>query len=70
MATITDPIEKRAALEAGTYDVPDVAAMLKCSERHIRRMIDARKIPGMIRVGRLVRFHKRIVDEWLMSQAK
>lgn len=62
--------EKRAVFENGTYDVPDISGLLKCSERHVRRMIDAREIPGMIRLGRLVRFHKRIVDEWLTGQAK
>jgi excisionase family DNA binding protein len=70
MATITDSIEKRQALENGTYDVPDIAGLLKCSERHVRRMIDAGEIPGMIRIGRLVRFHKGIVDGWLTGKAK
>jgi excisionase family DNA binding protein len=70
MATIVDPRAKRQALENGTYDVPDIAALLKCSERHVRRMIDAREIPGLIRVGRLVRFSKRIVDDWLIEKAK
>ena len=70
MATITDPSEKPQARENGTYDVPDIAGLLKCSERHVRRMIDAREIPGMIRFGRLVRFHKGIVDGWLAGSAK
>ena len=64
MATITDPTEKKQALEGGTYDVPDLATLMKCSNRHVRRMIDAREIPGLIRFGRLVRFHKGIVDCW------
>ena len=50
--------------------MPDIAGLLKCSERHVRRMIDAREIPGMIRYGRLVRFHKGIVDGWLAGKAK
>ena len=70
MATITDPAEKKQALEGGTYDVPDLAALMKCSERHVRRMIDAREIPGLIRFGRLVRFYKGIVEAWLAGKAK
>lgn len=54
----------------GTYDVPDVAGLLKCRARHVRRMTDARKIPGMIRLGRLVRFHKGIVNDWLAAGAR
>ncbi len=66
----TTATDRRAALESGTYDVPDLAALLKCSERHIRRMIDAREIPGMIRLGRLVRFHRGVIDEWLAGKAQ
>jgi excisionase family DNA binding protein len=69
MATITDPTQKKQALEGGTYDVPDLAALLKCSERHIRRMIDAGEIPGIIRFGRLVRASKRIIDHWLANSS-
>lgn len=61
---------KQQAMELGTYDVPDLAALLKCSERHVRNMADARAIPGVIRLGRLVRFHKAIVDDWLADLAK
>ena len=61
---------KRQALENGTYDVPDLAALFKCSERHVRRLIESREIPGMIRVGRLVRFVKRIVDDHLIEVAE
>ena len=56
-------------LEAGTYNVPDLAELLKCSERHIRNMADAGDIPGVIRLGRLVRFHRGIVNEWLDAGA-
>lgn len=70
MATLTDSTEKQQALEAGTYDVTDLAALMKCSERHVRRMIDAREIPGLIRFGRLVRFHKGIVNDWLAGKPK
>ena len=69
MATLTDIGAKRQALENGTYDVPDLAALMKCSQRHVRRMVDAREIPGVIRFGRLVRFSKQIVDQWLANGA-
>jgi excisionase family DNA binding protein len=53
--------------ENGTYDVPDVAAMLKCSDRHIRRLVEAGVLPGVIRLGRLVRFHRRLINEWIAA---
>lgn len=55
---------------AGTYDVDDLAALLKCSPRHIRRMIDANQIPGIVRFGRLVRAHAPTVDGWLARKAE
>ncbi len=70
MATTIDTAEKRKALEAGTYDVPELAALLKCSERHIRNMAEAGAIPGILRFGRLVRFHRGTVNDWLAEKAK
>ena len=68
--TTTGAEEKRREREAGTYDVPELAALLKCSERHIRNMADAGSIPGILRFGRLVRFHREIVNNWLIEQAR
>lgn len=65
--TATTPADP---LTTGTYDVPDLAGLLKCSERHVRDLAAAGTIPGMIRFGRLVRFHKGIVHDWLTTQAK
>jgi excisionase family DNA binding protein len=70
MATSTDPTENRRTPEGGTYDVPDLATLLKCSTRHVRRMIDAGEVPGLIRFGRLVRFHRGTVDAWLIGKAQ
>ena len=70
MASITDADERQIALEAGTYDVRELAALFKCSERHIRNMAENGSIPGIIRFGRLVRFHRGIVNQWLTEEAK
>jgi len=67
MTQIADTLR---TLEHGTYAVPDVAALLKCSERHVRDMVAGSEIPGVIRLGRLVRFHKGIIHDWLTTQAK
>lgn len=61
MPTITDA--------ADTYDVPELAALWKCSERHVRNMAEAGAIPGIVRFGRLIRFHRGTVNEWLAEQA-
>jgi len=70
METTTNTVDRQRALDAGTYDVPDLAALLKCSERHVRNLADAGAIPGMIRFGRLVRFHRGLIHDWLDNSAK
>ena len=51
------------------YNVPDLAALQQCTERHVRNMADAGQIPGMYRFGRLVRFRRAAVDAWLDAGA-
>jgi excisionase family DNA binding protein len=52
------------------YTVPDLAKSKQCSERHIWRLIDAGKIPGVYRLGRLVRIHRATADAWFASGCK
>ena len=54
----------------GTLTVPDLAALLKCSERHVRSLAAAGAVPGVMRVGRLLRFHRGVVRSWLADLAK
>jgi len=52
------------------YTVADLAQRLQCSDRHIWRMLDRKLIPGVIRIGRLVRLHRPTVDAWLANGGK
>lgn len=52
---------------AGTYTADDIAVLLKCSTRHVRRLDDRRLIPGRIATGRLVRFACKLVDQWILD---
>lgn len=45
-------------------DVDAVAALLGTSVRHIRRLVQERRIP-VVRVGRLIRFDPADIDAWL-----
>lgn len=54
-------------LLVGTYTAADVADLLKCSVRHVRRLDDGHLILGRIVTGRLVRFARRVVDEWILD---
>jgi excisionase family DNA binding protein len=58
-----------ATVEAATYTVRDLALVLHCSERHVWRQIDLGLVPGVLRIGRLVRLHRATVDSWLAAGA-
>jgi excisionase family DNA binding protein len=65
-ATDTFPMPKPAP---ASYTVPDVAALARLSESHIRRLADKGRIPGRLKgVGRRVRFGKKAVDAWLSGE--
>jgi excisionase family DNA binding protein len=45
--------------------VDDVAAMLSCSTRHVRRLIDSGNCPAPVRIGSLVRLPRVAVEQWI-----
>jgi excisionase family DNA binding protein len=65
--TNPQPILSPPGEQSGTYTTDDIAALLKCSPRHVRRLDDRRLIPGRIAAGRLVRFACKLVDQWILD---
>ena len=61
------PNDTLQRLEAATYKVAQAAARAQISERTLWRLIDARKVPGVLRVGRIVRISRPLFDSWLES---
>lgn len=58
--------EAPASMSPGRLgDVKDAALLLKVSVKTIRRMIDLRRIPGVIRIGRLLRIDLELLGSWL-----
>src|SRR5207248_1850922 len=52
---------------AATYTAAELAALLKCSLKHVQRLTTAGTVPGVIRFGRLVRYSREAVDRWLAA---
>jgi excisionase family DNA binding protein len=70
--TLTTPAagsQLPGGLDAATYTVEQLAAALQCSPRHVWRQIDLGAIPGVLRVGRLVRISRAIADSWIRDGA-
>lgn len=58
--------EPREATELSLLiDVHDVAALLKCSARHIWRMADAGKMPRPHKIGALCRWDRAVIEQWV-----
>lgn len=56
------------ATTSGTYTIEQLATLLNCSLRHVRRLDADGTIPGRMTFGRLVRFSRRQVDAWLNGE--
>ncbi len=61
---IEDKKDCKALFEKLVLTVADMQELLSCSERHIRGLVAQDKIPHFY-AGRLLRFQKRQVLEWL-----
>jgi hypothetical protein len=51
--------------ETQLWTIDDFAARLKCSTRHLRRLIDAGRAPAPIRLGALLRFDSEVASKWM-----
>ena len=50
-------------------DMSELAARLSTTERHVRRLVNERRIP-FVRVGRFIRFDPALVAAWLEEQVE
>lgn len=46
-------------------DVVDVARLLRCSSRTVRRVAEAGRMPKPVRIGRLLRWNREQICEWV-----
>jgi excisionase family DNA binding protein len=56
MATTTPP---------AMLDVREVAALLKCSARTVTRLEEIGAMPPAVRLGRLCRWNRIVVEAWI-----
>jgi len=47
--------------------VTELAELLKCSPRHIYRLSDRGTMPPPVRIGGLVRWPRRLVEDWIAA---
>jgi excisionase family DNA binding protein len=49
-------------------DAKEIAGFLGCSPKHVRRLSDQGKLPKPVRVGRLRRWPRQAIEQWLEAQ--
>ena len=54
-----------APAESVLIDVEQVAAILRCSTRHVYRLADAAKMPRPLKLGALVRWRRSELLDWI-----
>ncbi len=54
-------------VNAALYSINEVAGILGCSTRHVRRLVDTRRIPQPIKLGALLRWIKTDIDQWIAA---
>jgi excisionase family DNA binding protein len=58
---------KRGKLASAVYTAREVADLLQVSLRRVWQMRDAGEIPQPFPVGRLVRWSRTVIDEWIAT---
>ena len=53
---------------AALVDAEEIAQFLGCSPKHVRRMADSGQFPKPVKVGRLKRWPREAIEEWINSQ--
>ena len=46
-------------------DTPTLAAILSVSPTTVRRLVDSGRVPGVVRLGRSVRYRRSVICKWL-----
>lgn len=65
----TPTVQKTAAIDTGAIllSVTEICALLKISRATLIRMDKSGQLPGRIKLGGSVRFHRETVETWLQS---
>jgi predicted DNA-binding transcriptional regulator AlpA len=56
---------ERTHPESLLIDLRDLAALLKCSARHVWRLADAGKMPRPYKIGALCRWDRAGIEQWV-----
>ncbi len=59
------PTKPVSIVESATWKVAEAATRAGVSGRTLWRWIDAKRVPGVLRVGKCVRINRKLFEQWL-----
>ncbi len=65
--SITAEQDAAPVVTAALYSIDDVAGILNCSIRHVRRLVDTQRIPHPVKLGALLRWVKTDIEQWIAA---
>jgi len=60
----------KASCATEVLTVPELARLLRVNAKTVYRLVRANRIPGVHRVGRLVRIHREAALRWLAADVR
>ncbi len=54
-------------VQSEMLDLRAVAALMNCSPRHIRRLAAAGRMPAPVKLGTLIRWPRRALQDWIAA---
>ena len=48
-------------------DARDVSTLLRCSQRHVYRLVDTGRMPPPVKLGALVRWSRASIEDWVAT---
>jgi predicted DNA-binding transcriptional regulator AlpA len=64
---VTTSIVPPDLADAALLDVRAVSRILGCSPRHVYRLSDGGRMPPPVKLGALVRWPRRLIEDWIAS---
>lgn len=61
-------MSETVSIESEFLTVEDLARKLNMSAKFIRRHVQTRRLPGLKKIGRMVRFERRAVEKALLRE--
>jgi len=64
---MNSPPSSRPQEPAALLTIKQVAELLGCSQRHVRRLADRGEMPPPVRLGALVRWDRAGIEQWIKA---